>query len=771
MRLATIGKSVTRIDAPSKVTGQARYAEDWWEHGTLYARILRSPHPHARIVSIDISKALQLPGVRAVITGNDMPDRRMGILVLDQYPLARDIVRYVGEPVAAVAADSPDTAEDALALIEVIYETEQAVFDIESAMSANCRVIIHPDLGKHSKLSVTGIRPPAAGKGNVFLEWHIRNGNLDQGFKDAELIVENRYTVHRINHACIETHMASACIDPDGVLTIRSTRQGPGIGKPHACRFFDLPASRVRMMEPYIGGSFGGKADLWIELIAARLAQITKRPVRLTLTRKEVFETVSRSNFVIYVKDGVKKDGTLIARDIRFIVGSGAYSQMSSAIVRNAGFAAVGTYRTPNFHWASYGVYTNLPPSTAFRGFGAPEVQWAIEQQMDVIAEKLRLQPVEVRQRNLLHKGDVNVQGQMTTGIGAEECLSRVEEWLGSQPIEKKTGPWCRGRGIAVGNKYTVAATTSCVNVKVHPENRLEVCHGLDEIGQGINTVAAQVVAEEFGVAFEDVDVRWGDTMTMPYDWASMASRSTWQLGHAARLACKDAKRRLFEMAGQKLGAHPDDLETSGWKVFVNKCPYRSIPIRELFSPVGIVPGVGEIFGQGEYTEPKIMEDPETGQSPKAATTYMYGACGVEIAVNEETGEIRIERLVTAYDMGQPINPRMCEQQIEGGVTQAIGGLLYEELLTEEGVVKNSNFLDYKISGTMETPNLAKMCSILAPDPDERGPFGAKALGEGVLTPIAPAIGTAFYNATGLRVTDQPLTRERVWRLLKERKK
>lgn len=772
MEFSVVGKSVPRVDSLPKVTGRAKYAEDFREHGMLQAKVLRSPYPHAKIVHIDTSRVENSPGVRAVITGKDLPDRRVGHLVLDQYPVALNTVRYVGEPVAAVAADTIEIAEDALELIEIDYEELPAIFEVEEAIRPECPVIIHPNLPNYRRGGVVGIRSPDAGSGNIFFQWKIRNGLVERGFNESDLVVDNRFSVQRINHCCLETNIADAWVDPEGTLTIRSPRQGPGLGKPHLCQYFDLTESRVRMLEPYLGGSFGGKGDLWIEMIAAKLAYETGRVVRVALTKEEVFKTVARPRFVIYVKDGVKRDGSLVAREIKVILDSGAYSQIAAPIVRNAGFAALGTYRIPNLKWDSYGVYTNHCPSTAFRGFGAPEVQWAIEQQMEIIAEKLGMDSADLRRKNILKEGERNAQGQITRSMGAEECLDRALGWLEwNKPPKPIARPWKRGKGIALANKYTAAATTSCIHVKVHPDNILEVRHGVDEMGQGINTVAAQVAAEEFGIPIENVKVVWGDTSFMPYDWTSMASRSTWQLGHATQRACQDAKRQIFNLAAPKLGANPGDLETSKWQVYVRECPGLAIPINDLFSRVGIVPGLGDIMGQGEYTAPKAPEDPQTGQSEKAATTFAHGACGVEIAVNTETGEVKVERIVSAFDMGQPINPKMCEQQIEGGIGQAIGSSLYEEMLTENGAVINPGLIDYKIPTTMDIPSRGDMKCILVPVPDPEGPFGAKALGEAVLAPIAPAIGNAFYHATGVRKKDLPFTREKVLAALKDRPK
>ncbi|MBI4321561.1 MAG: xanthine dehydrogenase family protein molybdopterin-binding subunit [Chloroflexi bacterium] len=756
------------MDALAKATGRAKFTGDLIEPGSLYASVLRSPYPHARILSVDTSMAERLPGVRAVLTGRDQPDRPIGVLIYDEFPIARDVARYVGEPVAAVAADTPDVAAEAIALIDVEYAELPAVFDAEPAASPDCPVLVHPHLAEYERASLAGISSGQAGATNIFFEWKIRQGDTDRAFRDADLIVENRYSLQRISHGCLELHQADAWTDSDGMLTIRSTRQGAGLGKPPLCRFFDLDDSQVRLLEPYVGGAFGGKTDLLIEHIAAMLAQKAGRPVTLAMTRKEVLSTICRGAFVIYVKDGVAADGTLIARDLKVLLDIGAYSQLAIATVRNACFGAVGTYRVPNFKWHSQGIYTNQCPATALRGFGTPEVHWALEQQMDIIAEKLGIDPVELRLKNVLREGERNAQGQLMHSIGAEGCLKKIADWLKwGEPPAQGQEPWKRAKGLSLVNKYTSAGTTSGAFVKVHRNRVLEVRHGLDELGQGLNTVVAQIAAEEFGIPIQDVRIVRGDTAFAPYDWASVGSRSTWHLGHATLLACQDAKRQILAMAANRLEIGAQDLELSGWRVCARGSPDRSIPVADLFSPQGFVPVIGEIVGRGEYTCPKAPEDPETGQSDRAAAFFAYGACGVELAVNEATGEVEVEKIASCFDMGQPINPLMCEQQIEGGIVQGMGSTLYEEMVLRSGEVLNSNLTDYRMPTTLDVPIDEHVEAILAPVSHEEGPFGAKALGEAVLGPIAPAIANAFYNATGTRIKDLPLTMERVWEAVK----
>lgn len=770
---SVIGKSIPRVDAQEKVTGAAKFSIDSKLPGMLHAKLLRSPYPHAKILGIDTSKAEKLSGVRAIITGKEQPDVHIGVMLLDQHPIARNVVRFIGEPVATVAADTVEIAEDALELIDVDYEELPAVFDVEESMGSDCPVVIHPDLPKYQRIVRRGITvQPDPDRPNVYHTWRIRQGNIEKGFQEAALIVENRYYAHRTHHCCLECHHADAWVDPHGVLTVQSPKQGTHLGKFDICRFFSMTPSQVRMLKPYVGGGFGGKIEATLDVIVAMLVLRTGRPVRLSLTREEVFtSTVVRAPLVVYIKDGVSRDGILVAREIKAILDSGAYSVDAALIVRNACFGAVGTYRIPNFKWDSYGVYTNNCPSGAFRGFGTPAILWAIEQQMNIIAEKLGIDPVELRKRNILREGDVNVQGQVTHSIGAEECLDRVVEWLEQdKPLELGAGHWKTGKGIALGNKYTMAGTTSCVHVKVHPDRVIEVQHGLVEMGQGLNTVLAQIAAEEFGISVDHVKVVWGDSAFMPYDLICVSSRSTWQAGLALQRACQDAKRQIFELSAPKLGVSAKDLETSQWQVYVNGLPSKAIQIGDLFSPLGFVPGVGEIVGKGEYTCPIAPEDIETGQSERAAAYYTHMAHGVEIAVDVETGGVKVLRIAGCFDMGQPINPKMCEQQIEGGIGMGIGRVLYEEVVMDRGKILNPNFADYRVPTTMEMPSIENVTPMIAAVPHKEGPFGAKGLGEAVLCTVAPALANAFYNATGVRVRDLPLTSERILKALRAMK-
>lgn len=768
--LSVVGKSVPRVDAFEKVTGKAKYCADFRIPGMCYGKLLRSPHPHARIVRIDTSKAEKLYGVRAVLTGKDAPDNLTGMFIKDQYVIARDVVRYVGEPVAGVVADTEEVADEALELIDVEYEQLPAIFDPEEAMKVNPSVIIHPNLPQYARVTGKFHYRPVPDRPNVFQCWYGYQGDVEKGFEEADLIVENRFVIPRVQHSCLERYNVDCWLEPDGGITLRTKKQGIHPLRAQISSVYDIPISKIRVITDYIGGAFGETLAPWPELAAVLLLLKSQRPVRLSFTREECFMNISHKlGEIIYMKDGVKKDGAIIARDITTILDAGAYSDFAVILVRSGARAAIGQYRLPNFRMYSYGVYTNYPKTGSLRGVTCPELVWAIEQQMDIIAEKLGIDSVEIRKKNLLKEGERNCLGQITHSIGAEKCLSKVAEWLEwGKPPEASAGSWKRGKGLAVGNQFTVADTPSFVHVKVYKDGILEVLHGLDELGQGLNTVLAQIAAEEFGVSMEDVRVVRGDTALTPYDVWSASSRSTFYAGNATYRACQDAKRELFKLAASRLGVESEELEIKEGKIWNKKAPSKSINISDLFVPtVGYMPQVTQIVGTGQFDSNSVLEDAETGQAEKWVAYYSYGAHGVEIAVNLETGQVKIIRIAGCFDI-QPINPKMCEQQIEGGIGWGLSHALYEEVIADNGKILNPNFTDYKVISTMDVATIENTEAMIAPAPHQDGPYGAKGFGEMVSVPVLAAVGNAFCNATGIRIRALPLTPERVLKALNE---
>jgi len=481
--------------------------------------------------------------------------------------------------------------------------------------------------------------------------------------------------------------------------------------------------------------------------------------------------TDSRMHLEARIKDGFKQDGKLVARQIDLKQDLGAYSAAGGLLGKSACFGAVGRYRIPNFWLDSAGAYTNLPRSSLLRGVGTPEVQWAIEQQMDIASEKLGVDPVTIRKKNMLTRGDKDVCGQVMMSTGALGCLQKAAKVIGiGEKIVQQPGPWKKGRGIALGSKYSLPGQGAAVTVRVFAEGMVEVRHNAHAMGQGTHSCLAQMAAEEFGLPIEKVRVVRGDSATTPYDAGSYSSRSIYHCGISLLKACADAKRQMFAIAAPKLGVPANELETKDGIIYRQSLPSVSIPISDLFTRVKAIALEGsEIVGKGSYISPVVLED-EDGHSPRLANYYSHIAYGVEVAVNEETGEVRVLRVVGVCDNGQPINPKMSEAQIEGGMAMGVGLAIYEEMKFDNGIPINPSFMDYKLPTVQEIPIGDDMYSGLNPDPLEEGPYGAKGMGEVTLSAIEPAIANAVYNAVGIRLSCQPLSRERIWRALREKK-
>ena len=780
---SVIGKSVLRVDALEKVTGEAEYCSNIKLPRMLHAKVLYSPHPHARIISIDTTKAERLPGIACVITGKDVPKRKHGAIVRDTNILAIDVVRAVGESVAAVAAETVEAAEEALEQIDVKYEPLPAIFDPEEAMGTNPPVIVHPDLFNY-EYNVPDYRRLDLDRPNVFMHYKIRKGDIERGFQESDLIMENRFLTARKQHCALEPITTIAQPEADGGLTVWISKHLLQMVRVALSGIFGIKPSKIRVIQPYMGGCFGGKAGSGEELVAL-LALKTGRPVKQVFTREEVFiRSGSATPIIIYIKDGVKNDGTLIAREMKAVLTAGGSSEAVTAeVTRRCAFEAVGTYRLPNFKWDSYGVYTNEPTASAFRSFGCPQVIWAIESHMDMLAEKLGINPVEMRRKNLLQEGEPNACGEITHSIGVEQCLDKVVEFIKLDEKPKGEGVWRRGKGIGIGDKFSLAPSASMAKVKVMEDGSITVYHGAEEHGQGCDTVMAQIAAEEFGISVDEVKIAFSDSQYIPYDFGTISSRATYHTGNAVRLACQDAKQQIFERVGQRLGTSPSELETKKGEVYVKGTPDKKVKIVELFA--GYRPGGwggyttgGEIIGNATFVQEAVSEDRETGQiDPKLAAegkklnaSCAYFAQAVEVAVNIETGEVKVLRCGTAADMGQPINPKMCEQQMEGAMGMEIGASIYEEYVVKNGIVANPNFTDYRIPSVGEMPTIDNVKLMITPVPYKGGPFGVKGgFAEGAQIGINAAIGNAVYNAVGVRIKDLPITAEKVLKALKEK--
>lgn len=732
-----IGASPARLDALEKVTGKAMFTEDYRTPGILHLKIIGSSCAHAKIVGINTSKAESLFGVRGLVRPEDVPNKRTGELLSDRYVLPRDgIVRFVGEPILLVAADTADIAEAAAELVKIDYEELPAVFDIEDAMKTNPPAVVHPDRPSYKYRPAPRYPEMIDPKRpNICNMATLCSGDVDRGFRESDLVIENDYFCSPVAHCPLEPHIFDGWIESDGTLTLRLSAQGSHPTIDMLSNLYDIPRSRVRVITPYCGGGFGSKStNQWLQrLIAAAVIKL-RRPVRLQFTREEEFVLGFRRTAVkVHLKDGVKKDGSLVAREARVVMEAGAYAGGFIPGIPRVGSYTFGiTYRIPNVKVDSCVVYTNNPPTTTMRGAGAPQPIWAIEQQMDIIAKELGMDPVELRRKNILNEGEKNTLGDTVESIGARKCLDRVTDWIEWDKKSEVEGIWVKGKGISVGGSMCGRGYTATAIVKVHPDGIIEVRYGSGEMGQGSSTLMAQIAAEEFKVSMSEVKLVRGDTSITPWDFVAQSSHITMTTGNAVLLACADAKRQIFELASIKMGVSPDCLDIRDRVVYRTDFQEKSIPITSLFSPQGIAAGIGEVLGRGEFTSRASPVDPETGRGEEQAY-WSYGAYGAEAGVNLETGEVRVFRVVGAFDMGQPINVKMCEQQIDGGIGMGVGTTIYEELIFDEGVVRNPNFVTYKIPTLAEIPTGKNVASFTIKAPHKEGPYGAKGFAEIVL--------------------------------------
>lgn len=757
-----IGKSVPKVDAREKVTGGAIYGTDIKINGMLYGKVLRSPIPHARILHVDTSRAERLSGVKAVAIGRDLT-ATYGTCIQDQPYYCFDKVRYIGDPVAGVAAVDEDTAEEALDLIQVDYEELPAVFDPLEAMKPEA-ALVHENLGEYwhppDYFPIKGT--------NICNHFKLRKGDVEKGFCEADYISEDTFTTPMVQHCALEPHASIVQVDPSGRIIIWSSTQHPYTCVRELSRSLGLPMHKIRVIVPYLGGGFGSKIFLKVEPLCYVLALKVKnhRPVKITLTREEVFHATSvvRHSSIIKIRSGVKKDGTLIARKIWLVYNTGAYAEAGPPTVRFSCVSSNGPYNIPNIHVDGYCVYTNMPIAGAFRGLGMPQVMWAVDSQMDILAEMVGMDPVEFRLKNALDLGSVTATGQvLKTSVGIKECIRKAADAIGWK--ERVQG---RGKGIAVMHEMTATPATSSCFIKLNEDGTAEVQTSSVEIGQGCHTVLAQIAAEELGLKMEDVRIVGPDTDLTPYDHGVSSSRTTFFTGNAVKAAAADTKRQLVEIAAELLEANPLDLEVHQGMIYVKGSPERNISVKQV-PKGGSYFGKGKpIIGRGTFNVPDATPlDRETGQGANPAVFWMYAAQAVEVEVDQETGKVNVLRIASAHDVGKAINPAACEQQIEGALSIGIGTTLMEELKFEGGRVLNPNFTDYKMPTSLDMP---EMIPILVETIHERGPYGAKGMGEPALAPTAPAIGNAIYDAVGVRIRDLPITPDKVLKGLKEKK-
>ncbi|MEM0287598.1 MAG: xanthine dehydrogenase family protein molybdopterin-binding subunit [Nitrososphaerota archaeon] len=771
-----IGRYVPQQDSTLKVTGTATYTFDVELPGMLYAKLVTSDRPHAKIVSIDTKESEQVPGVVAVATGKDF-NFRIGIYVGDRDILAFDTVRWIGHPIAAVIAETLEAAEEGASKVHVEYEDLPAVFDPREALKPEAP-LLHPKLGEYR---VSPAFKPIPGT-NIANRFKLQRGNVDRAFDECSVIIEDNFSMPYVAHAFMETQNCIGLYRRDGVIEVWSSLQSPFSARYLMAQSLDIPVNNVIIHNTFCGGGFGGKAGLgWEPLVAMLSKKAGHKPVKLILSRKEQFTSAAvREAFYAHVKAGFSKDGKFLAYKATFIMDCGGYGDYTVNVSRTAGYAADGSYDIENLDVESLAVYTNKVPTTAMRGFGYPEGHWVLEQIMDRAASKLGLDPVKIRLINLVRPGE------SSTGTGERvredagnprKVLETIVKELGiGKEIDKPNEPWMvRARGFALnvkGPSQPPNASGSAI-MKFNEDGSIDLLVGTGSFGQGTTTALCMIVAEEFGIPLEKVRVPFDRaTDSEAYTWQTVGSRGLFVDGNATLSAIKDAKRRIVDVAKQVFRVPEEDVIISEGKVSVKGRPWLSIKLSDIAAaytyPEGNAIG-GPIIGAGYWTSVlNTYLNPETGQGIPSIF-HTFGGTGVEILLNLLTGEIIVERAIQVEDVGRVINRLGVEQQMDGGLVMGMSVSLWEKMqFDQQGWLLNPNFTGYYLARFKDLPKEIKKVALETPQAD--GPLGARGVGEMVMISVGPAIANAIFNATGVMLNHEPMTPEAVWNALREQK-
>lgn len=747
-----VGRSITRLDAEPKVRGEAKFVDDIVLPGMLYAKFVRSSVGHARLLNVDTSKALRVPGVREIITGPDIPVR-YGIVPqkANEYPLAVGKVRYFGEPVAAVAATSEDAAEEAAELVRVDYEELPVLLDPFEAMESH--VLIHDGKGE-------------AWARNIDAEAFQEFGNVDAAFAGADYVREDTFTTQMVNHAFLEPHGVIAHFDMSGNLTVYSSTQIPHYLHRTLAQTLGVPMSKVRVGKCFVGGAFGGKAEpLYLDIVASFLSRKTRLPVKITHSREEVFLTHrGRHPVVVNLKMGVRRDGTLVAMDYDTILDGGAYSGWGVVILYYMASLIHAPYRIPNVRFKGKRVFTNKPPMGAQRGLAGVQPRFAIESQLDIIARELAIDPIELRLKNAVYPGYETKNERKISSCGFSECLEKVRS---ASSWDEKKGKLPAKRGIGVAGGWYISGTVytlypsdrphSTALVKVEPEGGVNLFTGACDIGQGSDTILAMIAAETLGIPLDEVHVHSMDTSITPMDLGSFSSRVTFGAGNAVKKAAESVKAKLLDEVARVMEISSGDLVARDGRIYPAGNPDRGMSFGEAVEIYTSRKGI--LLGEGSYTPPKLggkFKGGKVGPSP----TYSFSAQVAEVEVDPGTGKVKVLKITEASDCGFAINPLAIEGQVEGSIQMGLGQALYERVVLDvSGKILNPSFLDYKVPVAADMPEIM---SIIVESQDEQGPFGAKEVGEGAIQPVIPAILNAIYDATGVRVKELPVSFERI---------
>jgi carbon-monoxide dehydrogenase large subunit len=773
-----VGQPVERIDGWEKITAAARFVDDL-EFGPalLHACVVESPHAHARVVRIDTKAAEEIPGVVKVVTGRDFPFK-FGLYMQDRYVFAQDRVRFVGEQVAAVIARDAKTAARAAALVRVEYELLPAVLDPVAAL-AESAPLLHPDLGGYRHVPWFFPRP-----GSNVAHWRkIRKGDVEAGFSAADLILEDTYRVPRYAHCAIEPHGMVGLLDAAGRLTMWTASQSPFTQRhvfAEALAPLGLSHKDIRVIAPSVGGGFGGKAGVSCEIIAAALATAVKgQPVKLMWSRaQEFYNTYQRQGLVAKVKLGVKRDGSITALEHTLYWDAGAYVEYGANVVNAVGLSATGPYRMDNVKIDSICMYTNLPPGGPYRGFGYSEFFFGLESHITRAAERLGIDPVAFRRRNMIREGDTLAYGAPMNANGLAEAIDRTAEAIRWGQMETASAPHKSiGKSLVLFWKAPAMPpnAASSAFLKFNEDASLNILISGMDIGQGLLTVMAQIAAEILTVPVSKIRVETPDTDRNPYEWQTVASHVTWGCGNAVLKAATDAREQIFALVERALGFDRTSLYLEDEKVKCHGRPEWSLPLRDF-----VITGIqvqdrtfkgGPIMGRGVFMPEfsSAESDPETGQGGHPNVHYTTGAGGIVVEVDRETGKTKVLKAALAVDVGRAINPDLVRGQIAGGLLQGLATVLYEDMRFDAaGRLLNPNFSDYKIPTALDIPE--EVIPIIVETAQADGPFGARGMGEHTMIPAAAMAANAIADATGVRIDTMPVTAEKIAMALNARR-
>ncbi len=723
-----------------------RYGTDTFLPRMLYGKILRSPWPHAKILNIDTSAAVKVPGLKGIFTGEDVPHRKYGDTLADEHVLAWDKARFIGDEIAAAVAMDEDAAIEALEALRVDYQPLPAVFSPEEAIKPGAS-LIHDDF-----------------PGNLAYRYEISRGDIDSGLAKADAVVEGDFVTGLSHQGYLEPTSCVASYD-GGRITLWFSAQSPYRDKGWVSDALGLTRDKVRIIQTCVGGAFGGKYGQRLPIICAFLAMKMGRPVRLDNSREEEFLAGHpRVGTKIWMRLGVKSDGSLVSKEAKVLGDNGAYTGPACRILVNT-HRCDNLYRIGNIKNEGMLIYTNKAKTGAFRGFGGPQGAFALESLLDEAAEKINMDPLELRKRNAIRPGEVSVHGYKPISCGLTECLETAAErigWRRKRADRQSDGEVRKGIGLGAlihvsGSKNSPNFYGSQALVRITREGKAIVITGEADIGQGSNTIFAQIAAEELGIPFEDVRVEIGvDTDLSPLAIGTFSDRLTTVAGNAVKLAATDAKKQITDFAGEMLEVAPVDLEMNDGKVMVKGVPGKAVALEEIAEYAATRPGGGLILGKGIYDPPSERADPKTLYG-NCSTAYAFGAQAVEVEVNVKTGEIKVVKVITVHDAGKVINPLLATGQLEGAVSQALGFALFEEMKYQDGSLINPSFTGYNQTRSTAMPEV-EIHFVQTYEPS--GPFGAKALAEPAIVPTAGAVANAVYHATGIRLKKVPMAAE-----------